>query len=77
MDMRNGQIHPSAEAATEAGVPEEYQRPVFDYYPGPNKCGTCGKTFKVRKSTPQKYDGNGLLWRWCNKCWYRRGVAHE
>ncbi len=78
MDMRTGEIHPSKEAADAAGVPAEQQIPVLPYYPGPNRCGTCGKKINgSRRCTPKKNDAQGRPWAWCKRCWFKRGVAHE
>lgn len=75
MDTRTGIVYPSHDAAIDAGAREEDLVDVPAYYPGPKRCGRCKKPVKVRKSTPTKTDGKGLVWVWCNKCWFVKGAA--
>lgn len=74
MDDRNGMIYSTREDARSAGVPEQHIRQLAAYVDAKH-CGQCGKPVKVRRNTPQKQGSDGRLYRFCNKCWYRRGVG--
>lgn len=75
MDTRTGIVYPSREDALAAGVPAEHVKEVPPYYPGPKRCGRCKKAVKVRASTKTQTDTDGLVWVWCNKCWFKKGAA--
>ncbi len=74
MDDRSGQLYATRDAAVDAGVPEQHIRQLAAYI-DERHCGQCGKPVKVRRNTPQKHGSDGRLYRFCNKCWYRRGVG--
>lgn len=76
MDDRNGMIYDSRNAAEQAGVPAQHLRELAVYI-DEKHCGQCGKPVKVRRNTPQKQGSDGRLYRFCNKCWYRRGVGQQ
>lgn len=71
MDDRSGQLYDSRAAAVDAGVPQRHIRQLAEYI-DERHCGQCGKALKVRKNTPQKHGSDGRLYRFCNKCWFRR-----
>lgn len=74
MDDRSGQIYPSVDAARAAGVPEEHTRPLAPYIDA-RHCAACSRPVKVRPSTPWRQGSDGLLYRWCKKCWYKKGAG--
>lgn len=73
MDDRSGQLYASREDARDAGVPEQNIRQLVEYVDG-RHCAQCGKVVKVRRHTPTKVGSDGRVYRFCNKCWFRRGV---
>ncbi len=74
MDDRTGQIYDTREAAEAAGVPSQHLRELATEY-SERRCARCGKPVKVRKNTPTKQGSDGRLYRWCNRCWYRKGAG--